>query len=323
MNRQDYFNYIEKKLNLLSSQFIARAKLNILDLNIHAETFFAEFLNKLFDYKFQNMNTVAQNIAAIDLKDEVNKIMAQVSLTCTKQKIESSLSKKELQAYQGYRFKFISIAKDAENLRTNNFSNPYNVLFNPAEDIIDIKYLLEIILSTSIDRQKTIYEFLKKELETDINILKLESNLTAVIKILAAENLVKSIESPELNSFQIKNKIMFNGLEKIKDEIDDYKIYFSKLNKIYSEFDKEGANKSFSVLQVIQKTYRDLKTSENRGDKIFNTIIDSIKNKVLNSSNYPQIPVEELEVCVYIVVVDAFIRCKVFENPVGYNYVIT
>jgi hypothetical protein len=47
-------NYIEEKLNVLSYRITKRGKLNILDLNIHSETFFADFLNMLCDLKLQN-----------------------------------------------------------------------------------------------------------------------------------------------------------------------------------------------------------------------------------------------------------------------------
>ncbi len=52
----------------------------------------------------------------------------------------------------------------------------------------------------------------------------------------------------------------------------------------------------------------------------FFSVIDAIKNKILESANYVQIPMDELELCVDTLVVDAFIRCKIFENPEGYNY---
>ena len=35
----------------------------------------------------------------------------------------------------------------------------------------------------------------------------------------------------------------------------------------------------------------------------------------MNSTNYDGIPFEELELCVNILVVDAFIKCKIFESP--------
>ena len=41
MKRSEYFNYIEEKLNFLSYRIKSRGKINLLDLNIYSETFFA------------------------------------------------------------------------------------------------------------------------------------------------------------------------------------------------------------------------------------------------------------------------------------------
>lgn len=97
MNRSEYFNYIEEKMNILSYRIRNRGKINLLDLNIYSETFFAELMNHLLDYSFRNINPIKQNTEGIDLIDEKNKIIAQVSSTCTKQKIESSLNKEIFQ----------------------------------------------------------------------------------------------------------------------------------------------------------------------------------------------------------------------------------
>lgn len=48
MNRSNYFNYIEEKLGVLAYRINLRGKLNILDLNIHSETFFLDFFMNYF-----------------------------------------------------------------------------------------------------------------------------------------------------------------------------------------------------------------------------------------------------------------------------------
>ena len=58
-------------------------------------------------------------------------------------------------------------------------------------------------------------------------------------------------------------------------------------------------------------------------DHLFFEVISKVEEKILNSSNYSSIPFDELELCVNILVVDAFIRCKIFENPDKYNYAST
>ena len=56
---------------------------------------------------------------------------------------------------------------------------------------------------------------------------------------------------------------------------------------------------------------------------MFFSIIDNLIQLIMKSKNYVEIPYEELEMCVSILVVDAFIRCKIFKNPEGYNHVVT
>lgn len=91
MNRSYYFNYIEEKLNTLAVRIKKRGKLNLLDLNIFSETFFADMLNIVFGFQLKNLNIIEQNVEGIDLIDEKNKIVAQVSSTCTKQKTENRI----------------------------------------------------------------------------------------------------------------------------------------------------------------------------------------------------------------------------------------
>lgn len=105
--------------------------------------------------------------------------------------------------------------------------------------------------------------------------------------------------------------------------ISDHKIYHCRLDDKYIEFDKQGSNKSFSVLSVIRKQYIKLIGKNIDSCEIFYLIIDEIIKVIVNSKNYVEIPYEELELCVSILVVDAFIRCKIFKNPEGYNYAVT
>lgn len=98
MNRSHYFNYIEDRLTHLACKIEVRGKLNILDLNLHSENFYLHFFNKLFNWQLINLNSVAQNVEAIDLIDHTNQIIIQVSSTSTKAKIEAAL-KKDLSAY--------------------------------------------------------------------------------------------------------------------------------------------------------------------------------------------------------------------------------
>ncbi len=320
MKRTHFYDYIDEKLHVLAHRITTGGKLNMLNLHNHSENFYLHLFNLLYDYKLVNLNEHLQNVEAIDLIDHDNNIVIQVSSTNTKQKIESALSKDILIDYTDYTFKFISIAKDVTNLRTKNFKNPHSISFEPATDIYDIKSVLNKILSLTIDRQKSIYELIKNELGGDVDMEKLDSNLATIINILAKENWDKANEIGVVNSFEVDKKITYNDLDSAKGTIDEYVLYYGRVDAKYSEFDSFGNNKSNSVLATMKRAYLNLK-NKGSSDDVFLSIIEAMKIKVLESANYIPIPIDELELCIDILVVDAFIRCKIFENPEGYNYV--
>jgi len=279
-------------------------------------------LIEIYCWTVTNENDNKQNIEAIDLIDQTNKFVIQVSATASKQKIENSLSKDSIKNYAGYILKFISIAKDADDLRKETFKNPHKISFTPSADIIDIKSILSTIRGLHIDDQKRIYEFVKKELVIEIDPMKLESNLAIVINILSKEDWNKSEPIAEINSFEIDRKISHNNLNAAKTIIGDYTIHYGRVDKIYTEFDSQGSNKSSSVLSTIRQEYAKAK-SNLTDDQLFFEVTSKVEEKILNSSNYTSIPFDELELCVNILVVDAFVRCKIFENPDNYNYAAT
>lgn len=319
MNRNLYFDYIGEKLHILSRKIETGGKLNLLSLHTHSEYFYLHFFNLLYGYKLVNMNSKLQNVEAIDLIDHQNKIIIQVSATSTKQKIESALSKDIIKKYNTYTFKFISISKDSSDLRKKNYANPHSINFTPTRDIYDIVKILKDIQSKDIDEFKAIYDFIKKELRGEVDFVKFDSNLATIINILSKEQWDEASQITSVNSFKIDRKIKFNDLKNAKDTIKEYCVYYPRIHVKYAEFDTMGVNKSNTVLASIKREYLKFKNKDD-ADSIFSSVIDSVRNKVLNSSNYEEIPIDELELCVDILVVDAFIRCKIFENPGGYNY---
>lgn len=318
MNRAVYFNYIEEKLNVISQRIETRGKLNLLDLHSHSEDFYMHFFNLLYGFNLENLNSKLQNVEAIDLIDHTNKIIIQVSATCTKQKIESALEKPILKKYNDYTFKFISISKDATELRKKTFNNPESLTFNPTSDIYDIVSILNDIKKGKAVKIKEIYNFIREELGGEIDVVKIDSHLASIINILSKEKWDDANKSETVNSFEIENKITYNDLKNSKGLIDEYCKFYGKVDQKYAEFDKMGANTSNSVLASIKREYLKIKYTGN-ADFIFLSVIEKIKNKVLDSANFVKIPIDELELCIDILVVDAFIRCKIFENPQNYN----
>lgn len=319
MNRPLHFNCIEEKLNVLAYRIESRGQLNLLDLHLHSENFYLHFFNELFGWQLHNLNTIKQNAASIDLICLSNKIAIQVSATATKAKVESALTKEFLSGYSGYSFKFISISKDAGDLRKESFINPHNLTFDPQSDIHDVTSILRHISALAVDDQKRIAAFLKKELVAEVDPVRLESNLATIITILAKEDWGHDDVPPETIPFVIDNKIEFNNLLTSRDITDDYHFHGGKVARIYADYDREGSNKSQSVLDAIKGFYRTHK-SRLSNDALFDKVIECVAERVQESTNFVPIPIEELELCANILVVDAFIRCKIFKNPEGYAH---
>lgn len=322
MNRNPYFDYIEERLHVLARRIETRGKLNLLDLHLHSENFYLHFFNLMYGFELQNLNTVITNVEAIDLIDHTNKYVIQVSATCSKKKVESALSKESLKDLSDYTFKFISIAKNASNLRKKSFSNPYFINFTPVSDVYDIVSILSDVTVKSTSEIREIYDFIKSELGKETDIVRLDTNLATVINILSKEVWDETSNWGAVNPFEIERKIEFNELKSSKSIIDEYVMYYGKVDQKYAEFDTQGTNKSKVVLASINRVYREHQ-KDNSSDALFLKVVEEVKNKVLESSNYEQIPIDELELCIDILVVDAFVRCKIFENPVNYNYATT
>ncbi|WP_375005010.1 ABC-three component system protein [Bacillus velezensis] len=327
MNRERYYEYIAEKLEILSYRIITNGKLNLLHLNIHAETLYRDLLNILYDYNLEPSNIGKANAEAIDLIDENKKVVIQVSSSATKAKINSTLEKEKIKelSEKGYRLKFVFVANEAKNLRTKNYNNIHNIIFDLDADIWDKVTVLERINQLPIDKITLVYDLIQKEFGERPNTVKLSSNLAAIVNFLSKENLDDVPNKIQLNDYGIEEKIEFNELNDIKEStFDEYKIYYGILDRIYREFIREGSNKSVSVLRKITAFYEKevLNRELTNVEKFFNVIV-KVEEHVLKSDLMREIPEEEIDMCIRIIVVDAFVRCKIFKNPRGYTHVAT
>jgi hypothetical protein len=325
MNRQRYYNYIAEKIETLAWRIKTTGKLNLLDLNIHSETIYRDMLKILYEYNLEPSNVGKANYEAIDLIDEEKKIVVQVTSTATSTKINDTLKKQKIKdlAALDYRLKFIFVADEAKKLRDRTYINSHDINFDPKEDILDKVTILESVAQLSIDKLTNLYDFIQKELGEKPDIRKISSNLAAIINILAKENLGNITNDIQLNDYGIEEKIRYNSLFDIKEStFDEYVIYYGILDRLYKEFTREGSNKTVSVFRKITSFYEKemFKQGITNVEKFFN-IVGKVEEHVIHSDILTEIPEEEIEMCVRIIVVDAFVRCKIFRNPRGYTHV--
>lgn len=316
MRRNTNFRYIEDKLGALAYRIITNGKLNDLSLHVHSENFYLHLLRHLYGWPLENCNAFQQNVEAIDLVCHNPPIIVQVSATSTKQKVESALAKALLSQYPGYTFKFISIANPADKLRKKQYRTPAGIAFDPAVDIIDNKSVLDAIMALDIVTQNRLYDFIKLELGAEIDIVQVDTNLAEIINILSQEPLEIFDGKFDTKDFKINQKINHNGLDFGRSIIEEYSANSVRLDQKYNELDREGVSyKSTSILQKVRSLYQQAARKSQDPDEILLTVISQVKDLVTASRNYTAIRDEELDMCVKTVVVDAFMRCKIFEKP--------
>ena len=289
--------------------------MNLLDSNVLLEDVFKEILNITYGLKLQNANLIKQNIRAIDLIDCSSKTIIQVSSDNSKAKVQTSLDKIEQPKYEGYTFKFVCISKGVSHLKKHHFNVPEGISFNAEKDSYDDKRILRDVLAKDIDTIRKLALYLEKSILPATADERRPSVITYVINRLADEPLAEIAVNPDTKSFDLKPKIDFNSLKKWRDIISEYTVFSLLVDKIYRAYDEQGVNKSFAVLSSLHDLYLNL-ASELTGDALFDKLLESVYDIVNKDYEYNEsLTREELQMNIKIVLVDAFVRCKIFKKP--------
>ena len=215
------------------------------------------------------------------------------------------------------------IAKSPNGPRGNNYSpqiNSYNNLIllcpNHHTETNDTeKYTVD-----SLREMKQRHESLSisKELTRNPSMLK---NAINAISTLSLEDI---IESEGLNVYNPKLKLNYNSVKTNYSLIQDYKVYQGKINSLYDELERQGSIKKEKLLSNINQIYAKIKggyvlDSENpleiirlNADKILDDVFDELYEKLENSNFFD----EDIIIGVRLILVDAFIRCKILEEPI-------
>ena len=306
---------ITSRLAYLSSEVRLSGSMNLLDSNVLLEDVFKEILNITYGLKLQNANLIKQNIKAIDLIDCSSKTIIQVSSDNSKTKVQSSLDKIELPKYDGYTFKFVCISKGVSHLKKHHFNVPEGISFNAETDCYDDKRILKDVSAKDIDTIRKLASYLEESILPATADERRPSVITYVINRLADEPLAEIAVNPDTKSFDLEPKIDFNSLKKWRDIISEYTVFSLLVDKIYRAYDEQGVNKSFAVLSSLHDLYLNL-ASELTGDALFDKLLESVYDIVNKDYEYNEsLTREELQMNIKIVLVDAFVKCKIFKKP--------
>ena len=148
---------------------------------------------------------------------------------------------------------------------------------------------------------------------------KLPSYFQQIVNAIAATNLMNDASSDAI-PYDISEKIQYNCLKKNKYIVEEYKFYIYGLRNLYDELEEFGTIKERIILNRIRHLYLEAKGTLTDGsiediraksDDIFDVVVEKVF-KLVGDTHLDE---AELFLAVQIVVVDAFIECKVLEKP--------
>ncbi|HIP27234.1 MAG TPA: hypothetical protein EYG80_06220 [Flavobacteriaceae bacterium] len=155
------FEYIKKKLINLRSKVEIDNSIGHFDINKEVEDVYLHLLNNIYGWNLKNANLLKENFPAIDLIDDTEKIVIQVTSTTDTTKLGGTIEKfKKLKEYSyGYKLKMFYI-KDIPNFQKKSLDE-FKKDSIEKKDLLGIKNILSMVQS-DIDICEKVYETLKK-----------------------------------------------------------------------------------------------------------------------------------------------------------------
>ncbi|EMN6090131.1 hypothetical protein WB374_003448 [Vibrio cholerae] len=156
-----------------------------------------------------------------------------------------------------------------------------------------------------------------------INLGRSPSMLKTVVDKISKIGLNELKSTDPTKSFNITDKLDHNGITNKRRTINELKVYYHKLNTLYDELDSAGSLKKENLLDNIRHIYLEVSgryTGQNddympiikqNSDAIFEEVFDEL----LQLIDFGGVSVEDLSPALRVVMVDAFMRCKILEEP--------
>ena len=131
-------------------------------------------------------------------------------------------------------------------------------------------------------------------------------------------------DTENYDAFNIEDKINHNAIKRNKALIDEYKVFYSRIGVLYDELESQGSFKKENLLRNIRTIYLRIK-GKYVGDSLnpmnlvrdnADNIIEDIEDCLIDSCDTsPECSEEDISFGISVVLVDAFMRCKILEEP--------
>lgn len=154
----------------------------------------------------------------------------------------------------------------------------------------------------------------------------LKANPSMLINAIQAISEIDLSSYPETATLHIvdpREKIQYNSLKRNAILIEEYKVFHTKINTLYDELEYQGSLKKEKLLKNIKLMYDQAKGRyvkdalepiviiRQHSDDIFDAVLDAMEQRLGDSGLWQ----EDIFLGIRIIAIDAFIRCKILEEP--------
>jgi len=187
-------------------------------------------------------------------------------------------------------------------------------------DIEDSKRLKRIETSLwGVNQKLNDLNYIREKLPSYLNIVVLDLH----------RKLDYTKRKPPKSPGDIHRKISHNQLKKYKETVIKYGEYGFVIDKIYNSLNANRPRGVSRFLNSINNKYLVIKGDltarfpdlepmqviQKQADYIIEYVLDDLERDYLNSYTQDEVMQEDLEICLLVIVVDAFIRCEILEKP--------
>ena len=314
MNSELYLKNIADSLAFLSKQVSVRNAINLYDINIVAESFYAELLNLIEGINLKNINTITKNAPGIDLADEVNRICIQVTSNNTSDKIKHTIKEFLLnKSYEKYDRLIILILTSKKKYSTN-FDTEGKFSFDKNNDIWDVEDLIKKVNDLQIDKLKAINEFLQLELNNKCGnmILSEASEVETIIDLIEfISSHKKKYERKDVlidPEYKIYKRFKDFSARLIEQYTTLYGVYGCALNEIDNTYEHDDAQDLITMLYLQYISIQYLDASKNDPINALNALVDFFADKLSeNGKKYDRMAIK-------FYLINEMIKCSVFPN---------
>lgn len=314
INTENYLKEIAENLALLSRYVEIVNAVNLYDINIVSEDFYAGLLNIIYDYNLKNANISDKNAQAIDLFDEKIKIAIQITSDNSSTKIKHTLSEfLDNKSYEKYDNLKVIILTKKKNYRTI-FDTDGKFTFDIKNDIIDVEDIIKCIRGLDKEKIKNINNYLENELCTKINTKKMTqaSEVDTIIDLIEFISKHKIVNKKLDVTIDPEYKI-YKRFREFADRLVDefttlYMIYGNSLSTVEETLGTDEAQDIIIMLYLQDISIRYLDETQNDPIKALDMLVTYFEEKLsTNGKQYDRAAIK-------FYLINEMIKCRVFPN---------